>query len=708
MSGLLPIIRNRTTIGYRRNIMSDGGAQFQKLFLGSINAGFTMDFYEAGTSSGKDVYFDETKSTATQRITADSTGMAVWYADGDYRVVVKDSDGNALYDWPAWKITSDTSTMWEGNRGTSYPATVTKNKWQMFALANASDVLVEVGINNGSRFFPITEAGRQAGAYTSLASAVSDIGATNMTLIVRDTQIVSSDLIIPNNINLIVVKGGIISDGGAAVTLTIKGTLRAGQYQIFDWTGSGQVTLGDGALTDINIGIAYPDWWGVDGTADEVQINQAINSLANGGDVKLLPKSYVTSASIVMKGGIRLIGSGIDKSQIRKSTGTHDLIYCGVPYVYTAGNREDYLSIENLRMSGNSLAGKGIVFTHTHYSSIRNVRIANCEQNLKLDYSWTNTFDNIKLVNGDTYNLFVTNESNALTFNHVYTNGGTRDTDYHVGIRGVGTSGGIVINHLMTEGSYGNNMLLIYDTSSVVINGLYMEHGTGQTNGGAMCQIGVSGYTTRNTTINGGHVLHYITDSNNQAFLVWANTSGATHNTAIRDVRMYAAASWGGDFVNIGTGDQYVYETVVENCKMEDVGGTPNAINVGANALRFRDISNAYPWGQYNYQSGSTYERFYRGVQTQQITAFTTADATPSVVDGNYFQTTGTTAITYFDAGVEGQVINIYATASIKITYGAGTIILNGAVDYDMTVTDTLTLIRRADTYWYELARSVN
>ncbi len=86
--------------------------------------------------------------------------------------------------------------------------------------------------------------------------------------------------------------------------------------------------------------------------------------------------------------------------------------------------------------------------------------------------------------------------------------------------------------------------------------------------------------------------------------------------------------------------------------------------------------------------------------------SFTNADATPSVSSGNVFATTGTTAITDFTDGVNGQVIFIRATASITIT-NSGTLQLNGNADYTMTDTDTLILIRMASA-WFEVGRSVN
>ena len=82
-------------------------------------------------------------------------------------------------------------------------------------------------------------------------------------------------------------------------------------------------------------------------------------------------------------------------------------------------------------------------------------------------------------------------------------------------------------------------------------------------------------------------------------------------------------------------------------------------------------------------------------------------NATPSIEGGKIFLTGGTTTITDFDDGYEGQVITIIAEHSITITDGTN-IYLDGSANWDMTATDTLTLICKADNKWYELSRGDN
>jgi hypothetical protein len=80
-------------------------------------------------------------------------------------------------------------------------------------------------------------------------------------------------------------------------------------------------------------------------------------------------------------------------------------------------------------------------------------------------------------------------------------------------------------------------------------------------------------------------------------------------------------------------------------------------------------------------------------------------EATPSVKLGDVWLTGGTTTITDFDDGLEGQQIEVIAEHSLDITDGTN-IFLSGSANWSMTATDTLTLICKADNKWYELSRS--
>jgi hypothetical protein len=150
--------------------MADGGAQGHEFNYGTDAASGTIYFYAAGTSNAKNAWSDEDKSTAITSLTLDTRGIGFAYLDGDYKIVVKDSDAVTLYTRDSWKFTSDTSTMWEGNFDTSYPTAGAANKHHMFALVDGSDDLNALGVNNGSAFQDIAY---PVGKGTDIASAAS-------------------------------------------------------------------------------------------------------------------------------------------------------------------------------------------------------------------------------------------------------------------------------------------------------------------------------------------------------------------------------------------------------------------------------------------------------------------------------------------------------------------------------------------------------
>ena len=85
------------------------------------------------------------------------------------------------------------------------------------------------------------------------------------------------------------------------------------------------------------------------------------------------------------------------------------------------------------------------------------------------------------------------------------------------------------------------------------------------------------------------------------------------------------------------------------------------------------------------------------------VVTFTDLDATPTVANGKYFLTTGTTAITDFDDGVVGQTITVKAKSTITIT-DAGDLELVG--NFAMTTGDTITLTMIETGKWSEISRS--
>lgn len=77
-------------------------------------------------------------------------------------------------------------------------------------------------------------------------------------------------------------------------------------------------------------------------------------------------------------------------------------------------------------------------------------------------------------------------------------------------------------------------------------------------------------------------------------------------------------------------------------------------------------------------------------------------EATPSVAGSSSWRTSGTTTITNFDDMEEGQVI--YVRANSNVTIQNGSIVLAGAVDFDMLAGDVLVVVAQAGRR--EIARS--
>ncbi len=134
---------------------AEGRAQIWVLSLPDC-PGFIVNSFEAGTSTGKDVYLDALKASAVQRVTADSSGFVKLYGDGDYRLQVTTADGVQLQDLDNVRLTHDVGMIWEGSNGTTLPAAGSRNKWQMFALHDGASTLSGIYMSNGKSFTNIT------------------------------------------------------------------------------------------------------------------------------------------------------------------------------------------------------------------------------------------------------------------------------------------------------------------------------------------------------------------------------------------------------------------------------------------------------------------------------------------------------------------------------------------------------------------------
>ena len=197
-------------------------------------------------------------------------------------------------DFALWTGTS--STEWERKTSTEYSLTLPYFDYQ------GVDVLQVYGGNVNTND-------------TTLQSALDAIETTNERLIwmAPTTWAIDDDITIPSNVTMQVPPGCVLQVANTK-TLTINGPFESGNYKAFSEVGTGAIVFGGLAITEI-----HPEWWGIDGTADEVQIQQAIESASglNGATIKLLPKDYNTTATItVNRDRINILGSGEHTTRI--------------------------------------------------------------------------------------------------------------------------------------------------------------------------------------------------------------------------------------------------------------------------------------------------------------------------------------------------------------------------------------------------------
>jgi len=127
--------------------------------------------------------------------------------------------------------------------------------------------------------------------YSSFSLAIDGISTSSKTLVISSEQAVTASKTVPSNVTLMFMQGGSLAISDTK-TVTINGHVEAGLYQIF--SGAGTVTFGAGAVKEV-----YPEWWGIDGTADNVEITKAIASLpSTGGVLKAPNKTYAIAATV--------------------------------------------------------------------------------------------------------------------------------------------------------------------------------------------------------------------------------------------------------------------------------------------------------------------------------------------------------------------------------------------------------------------------
>lgn len=436
--------------------MSTKAHQVEFLIAGMDSAkGGTVTFYAAGTTTLKTIWLDRDKqSVAANPYTLDSKGAALLFADGLYKVVVKDAAGATIY-------TRDN---------------------------------LSFGLNDGPWI--------DAASYASLTAAVAAIGSTETNLLINTAMTLTGNTTIPATLRLDLQPGGSISQG--AYTLTINSPFSAGEFQVF--TGTGAVTFGNGSVEYV-----IPQWWGANTAAN---INKAINAFYN---VVCPPGVYNLETQVFLLSNTRLRGhkSGTIFKRPAGVTylGFDDAFMVGFS-THGSGNytaRTNVL-IEDITVDGNSYNSTDSgALSGIYMHSGSELRIKGCTvKNLGrtagyglssgIVLSWTkaavvednDTFDNT----GDGIVAYAYNIATVITRNRAYRNG---------------------VAGIELEGKIGTSYTLPRNKSMVVSNNMVYDNcgapwGAGGTSYGHgilvdFCDdVVITGNTVYNNTIWGGAI----------------------------------------------------------------------------------------------------------------------------------------------------------------------------------------------------------
>ena len=398
--------------------MSNGGAQhWSHQFIdssGNPYSGVKVYHTAAGTDTLKNVWTDEGKVTpAANPVVGDSSGTVSFYADGDYKFVIKDTADVTLYTWDNIKITSDTATLWEGNVGTAYPSVTANNLWQQFLLKDASNNLLGLGINTGTEFVPFTPG---VWSNDSDASAVA-----NKTMILSSTVTLTANTIIPASVSIMPINPGVIVSNG--FTLTINGPVVGNPMHqwlsgfTYGWNTPNEVIFGPNSVEIINV-----NWYGAKGdgvTDDTTAIRLAFASVGDmnttypkkllfpSGRYRITKPIYIgkwiggtsftwAGESVTWNGGLGWTKSGLtvigSQDPLYNATEIFADYSTSYPMFVLLGSRNVTFTDMRIRGNGGSAkASEGIFLAgHGQGFTLRNSRVSGCMRALRLgnNYNW--------------------------------------------------------------------------------------------------------------------------------------------------------------------------------------------------------------------------------------------------------------------------------------------------------------------------------
>jgi len=203
--------------------------------------------------------------------------------------------------------------------------------------------------------------------FPSLAVAVAKISTAQVELEINKSEALVASVIIPATTSITISRGAIITLGAHDLTVNNLKSAPAGAWINCNSTGRAYFSTGT---------VVHPEWWGIDGSGDEAEINFAIESCGvSKCAVSLSASTYTIGDSILARGGVSLIGAGSDSTVIDFSALTSG--YAITPYTNTT-QQTTGMAIRELALLGDGdTGGSAIGLIRTRYAIVDNVKITN-------------------------------------------------------------------------------------------------------------------------------------------------------------------------------------------------------------------------------------------------------------------------------------------------------------------------------------------
>lgn len=197
---------------------------------------------------------------------------------------------------------------------------------------------------------------RFVSSYTSLAAAITAIGATVCTLVVDEDETMTVDVTFPSTLALMGIKGAAITTTG--YTLTLNGPVLAGRFPIFSGTG-----------TVSGLKECFPEWFGATGdgtTNDYAAINRAIVACKRVVFDARTYKFGTTITAAAATSGLNLIGDNVNTILDYTAATGNGLAFAGEADSF-------YMSKIRITSSGSS-TGVAIYSAQTSVAPFRNFK----------------------------------------------------------------------------------------------------------------------------------------------------------------------------------------------------------------------------------------------------------------------------------------------------------------------------------------------